>query len=404
MSRARNGGLPARRAVVRWAWRMFRREWREQVLLVALLTFTVAGALLLIAAGYNSPSTPEARFGTAKQLMRWSESDPPDLSRRIAEARTWLGTLDVIGHRSAPIPGLTRTAEIRAQDPHGPYGAPMLRLVSGRYPTGADEVALTDEVASLTAVRIGGRLTLGDRTWKVVGLVENPGNLDDEFALVPPAFADPPTSVTILGATSPQRLAEFTRGHDVEPALRERDERTVAAAAWLGLVALAMLLVGLVAVAGFIAVAQRRRRQFGLLAATGATERHVRLVLLAGGAAAGGAAAALGTAVAVPLWIAVEPRLEAAAAHRIGRFDLPWWPVGACLLLAVVTAVGAAWWPARAASRIPVTQALSMRPPRPRPHTARPSWPCCSSRPATSAFGRPAWRTSCSSSWESRAS
>jgi len=95
---------------------------------------------------------------------------------------------------------------------------------------------------------------------------------------------------------------------------------------------------------------------------------------------------------------------EAAAAHRIGRFDLPWWPVGACLLLAVVTAVGAAWWPARAASRIPVTQALSMRPPRPRPHTARPSWPCCSSRPATSAFGRPAWRTSCSSSWESRAS
>ena len=28
----RNGGVAARRAVVRWAGRMFRREWRQQLL------------------------------------------------------------------------------------------------------------------------------------------------------------------------------------------------------------------------------------------------------------------------------------------------------------------------------------------------------------------------------------
>jgi putative ABC transport system permease protein len=29
----------------RWAWRLFRREWRGQILLIALLTLTVAGAV-----------------------------------------------------------------------------------------------------------------------------------------------------------------------------------------------------------------------------------------------------------------------------------------------------------------------------------------------------------------------
>jgi len=344
---------------------MFRREWRQQLLVMALLTVTVTGALLMIAAAYNSPSSPEARFGTASQLFRYQSQvpDSSDLAERVAEARRVFGTIDVIGYRRAPMPGLTRTVDIRAQDPHGPYGGPMLRLVSGRYPTAAGEVAVTDQIGVLLDVRVGGRLALDGHTWTVVGLVENPGNLGEEFVLVPPAFADPPTSMTILAPASTQNDERFSGNGQ----LPEQDERTIAAATVFALVALAMLLVGLVAVAAFIAVAQRRRRQFGLLAATGATERHVRLVLLAAGAVAGAAAAVLGTLLAAPLWIVMIPWLEPAVAHRIGRLDVPWWLVGTCLLLAVVTAVGAAWWPARAAARIPVTQALSMRPPQPKP-------------------------------------
>ena len=30
------GGAPARRAMVRWSWRLFRREWRRQALVLAL--------------------------------------------------------------------------------------------------------------------------------------------------------------------------------------------------------------------------------------------------------------------------------------------------------------------------------------------------------------------------------
>jgi hypoxanthine phosphoribosyltransferase len=32
-----NGGIPARRAVFRWGWRLFRREWRQQLLVLGLL-------------------------------------------------------------------------------------------------------------------------------------------------------------------------------------------------------------------------------------------------------------------------------------------------------------------------------------------------------------------------------
>ena len=33
-----HGGVPARRAVIRWSLRLFRREWRQQILILALLT------------------------------------------------------------------------------------------------------------------------------------------------------------------------------------------------------------------------------------------------------------------------------------------------------------------------------------------------------------------------------
>ena len=119
--------------------------------------------------------------------------------------------------------------------------------------------------------------------------------------------------------------------------------------------------------AGFVVVAQRRLRQLGMLAAIGATQRQLRLVLLANGATVGAIAAVAGTALAVAGWIAVAPRLEGPTHHRIDRFDLPWWLLGAGMLLAVVTATAAAWWPARTVARVPVILALSARPPQPRP-------------------------------------
>jgi putative ABC transport system permease protein len=40
-----SGGIAARRPLTRWAWRLFRREWRQQMLVLALLTVAVAAAI-----------------------------------------------------------------------------------------------------------------------------------------------------------------------------------------------------------------------------------------------------------------------------------------------------------------------------------------------------------------------
>src|SRR4029078_8822211 len=56
-----------------------------------------------------------------------------------------------------------------------------------------------------------------------------------------------------------------------------------------------LLLASLVAAAGFAVVAQRRLRQLGMLAAVGATQKQVRLVLLTNGAVVGAIAAVTGT-------------------------------------------------------------------------------------------------------------
>ena len=63
-----NGGVPARRAVIRWAWRMFRREWRQQLLVLALIMVAVAATVVGAAVATNTPPPAGAGFGTAQDV------------------------------------------------------------------------------------------------------------------------------------------------------------------------------------------------------------------------------------------------------------------------------------------------------------------------------------------------
>ena len=79
-----------------------------------------------------------------------------------------------------------------------------------------------------------------------------------------------------------------------------------------------LLLASLVAAAGFAVVAQRRLRQLGMLAAVGATQKHLRLVLLTNGALVGAIAAVIGTIAGLALWVVVRPdtRVRGRPSHR----------------------------------------------------------------------------------------
>ncbi len=134
-ARPADGGAPARRAVVRWAWRLFRREWRQQFLILALITVAVAATIVGSAVATNNPPPKNSGFGTAQDSVSFTTYDAHTASV-IASLEHRFGRVEVIENETQSIPGSINTYQLRAQDPHGPFSGPMLSLVSGRYPVG----------------------------------------------------------------------------------------------------------------------------------------------------------------------------------------------------------------------------------------------------------------------------
>ena len=140
---------------IRWAWRMFRREWRQQILVIALLTVAVAAAVSSVTIAYNSASANDAEFGSANHLLELDGADPRALEAGLAALADRFGTTDVIGHRSLAVPGGVDKVEFRSQDPRGPYGGARLSLRRGSYPEGRNQVAVTDGVAQILGLELG---------------------------------------------------------------------------------------------------------------------------------------------------------------------------------------------------------------------------------------------------------
>ena len=139
------------------------------------------------------------------------------------------------------------------------------------------------------------------------------------------------------------------------------------ALAVLLLATIGLTFVGLLSVAGFTVMAQRRLRALGMIGAIGATDRQVRRVMLANGAAVGVVGSLSGVALGLVVWFALTPAFERVVGHRYDPFALPWWAVIAGAVLAILTALAASWWPARAVARLPIVAALSGRPAPPQP-------------------------------------
>ncbi len=223
------------------------------------------------------------------------------------------------------VPGGIDKVEFRAQDPRGAYGGARLALRRGSYPNGADEVAVTDGVATLLGLEIGQTIALDGRRRTVVGIVENPPDLSDEFALVSPSSAGRPDHVTALldadaGAVD-ALIAELGNRSAFVGSVQRRSNRGADALAMFSVATVFLLLATLVAAAGFAVIAQRRLRQLGMLAAIGATGKQLRLVLLTNGAVVGAIGALLGTIAGLALWVALVPTLEPAFGHRIDRLE-----------------------------------------------------------------------------------
>ncbi len=354
------GGAPARRAVIRWAWRLFRREWRQQLLVLALIIVAVGATIVGAAVATNTPPPRHAGYGTANTLVTLPGSDP-QLAADFAAIRTRFGAAEVIENQTIAT-GLVGGAQLRAQDPTGAYGQPMLTLVSGRYPTAAGQVAMTRQLAATFNVQVGGSWKFGDRALSLVGLVENPQNLLDNFALVAPGQLQSPTRITVLFDSTKAQTHGFVVPSGALPVSPPRPNGMSPAVIVLAVALVGLIFVGLVATAGFTVLAQRRLRGLGMLSALGATDRNVRLVMVANGAIVGVAGALIGAGLGFAVWVPYAPHLATSAHHRVSWTHLPWWLIISCAVLAVITSTLASRRPARAVARTPVVAALSGRP------------------------------------------
>jgi putative ABC transport system permease protein len=263
--------------------------------------------------------------------------------------------------------------QLRAEDPHGHHNSPLLSLVSGTYPAGPGQVALTSQVATLYGAHVGGTWQAAGTTWRVTGIVQDPSNLADEFALAAPGQVTHPGQVIIL-LGSPAVQQAVSNGNATLPGIPAAavtvPSMSVSGSSPAVLVlvveVLGLVFIGLVSVAGFSVMAQRRLRALGMLSAIGATGRNLRLVMITGGLAVGVTAALAGAVLGFVAWFAYVPTLQRATGHVVDATNVPWWAFGIGVVLAIATSVLASRRPAKAMAAVPVVAALSGRPAPPK--------------------------------------
>ena len=254
--------------MLRWSWRLFRREWRQQFLILLLMVVAVAATVVGSAVAVNTPPPANAGFGTAHDLATFNltptakagNNSPAYVAAQTALLEHRFGRVQIIDNQTFSVPGSTQTYQLRSQDPHGPYGGPMLQLLSGHYPTGSNQIALTPKLASELNLSVGDAWPLGGKT--VVGIVQNPQSLLDEFALVAPGQVTHPTQVNVLFDASPS-AAKSLPTYVTTPGANTNGinpETIVLALATVG-----MLLIALVSIGGFTVLAQRRMRSLGMV-------------------------------------------------------------------------------------------------------------------------------------------
>jgi putative ABC transport system permease protein len=367
------GGIVARRAVFRWGWRLVRREWRQQLLVLGMLTLAVAATVwgASVVTNVQLPTPFYATYGTAAAQAKLPGSDPHLAADIAAIQRRW-GPADVIETQTVAT-STTQSVQLRAENPRGHFNTPLVGLVSGAYPAGPGQVALTSQVATLDGTHAGGSWRAAGTTWRVTGIAADPSNLADEFALVAPGQVKHPNQVIMLLGPAAAQLAT-SDGDATLPGVPAA-ALSVPTGQYGGLSPATFILVvevlglafiGLVSVTSFSVMAQRRLRALGMLSAIGATERNLRLVMIVNGLVVGVAAALAGAAAGLAAWLAYAPTLQRATGHVVDAASLPWWAFAIGVVFAIATSVLASRRPAKTVAEVPVVAALSGRPAPPR--------------------------------------
>ncbi len=144
-----------------------------------------------------------------------------------------------------------------------------------------------------------------------------------------------------------------------------RNESVLGGPPAIGAMVAAFLLVevALVAAAAYATGTRRRLRELGLLGSTGATEAHIRMIVVGEGVAAGLAGAALGAAMAGVVLVAGRGFMQLLVDQLIIGVPITVADILVPAFVGILAATIAAWIPARTAANVPPVIALQGRMP-----------------------------------------
>ncbi|HET9853132.1 MAG TPA: FtsX-like permease family protein [Candidatus Limnocylindrales bacterium] len=261
----------------------------------------------------------------------------------------------------------------------------ILALTDGRSPQGPAEAAISQPVADLAKVGLGGTVTVDGRSpTTVVGFVENPVFLGERVVLVDPTAVDVKADYEEWLIDLPENVdpddivaATYRPGTQVqEIGLMSRNlglfpESIADGSSPIVLVfgGLALLEASLIASAAFAVSIRRRQRELGLLAAVGATPRQLAGTVVAEAALLGSAACVGGVVLGVGIAVAIVPWLDELTGRRNQPLVIDQIGIIGPVLVGLAAALIAAVAPARTVAGVPVLRALSGR--RPPERTAR---------------------------------
>ncbi|MEV6524199.1 FtsX-like permease family protein [Longispora sp. NPDC051575] len=419
--------MSALRTTLRMSWRQIRRAKGRSALIVVMLMLPVL-AVSFTAATYDMfQLTPQERatrvLGAADAAVIKPQSaalfqdpersawSPPDLSKppppsepagrdEVAAAlpagsRLLLdrsGTSAVFATRDAGIAKL----ETRSLDYADPLAAGILRQVGGSAPKRAGQVALSRKAADRLGAAVGDVVRLGDgsASYTVVGLVEFPDGINDQFVVALPGtlpdsdpavpsmadryLADLPAALPWAQVRELNKSGVVAMSRDVllHPPARSEvpyyvtydmrtggislDQQDVAYVTLV--VVLSLLEVVLLAGPAFAVGARRRQRELALVGAAGGTPAQIRRIVLADGVVLGLLAAGVGVVVGIAVAVFGRPFLEELLVGQRGG-GVRVLPLGqlAAVGLAVGTGLVGALVPAFSAARVNLVQALSGR-------------------------------------------
>ncbi|WP_328377891.1 ABC transporter permease [Streptomyces sp. NBC_00440] len=345
----------------------------------------------------------DGEHGGASGRTAAQRTVPTDLKTALPEGARAITRQTVLSTLTTKY-GIT-TTDVTELDTSDPLVSGMIKLVRGAYPKTDSDIVVNDAFLKSAGLHVGSHTTVRGvgKTFTITGAVEVPASLKDSFLYVRPgalikpwqraAAADHTITQPSPGDRSLFVKAAGTSGISWQDVLAANkhgvlvESRSVdldpppnsqvpmashisgtgtspgfkLTAALATVVAMAMLEIVLLAGPAFAVGARRSRRQLGLVGTCGGDRRHIRAVVLAGGAVLGGAGAVAGTAAGLALTVALRPVIEGWAGQRFGSIAIRPVDLVGIAAIGLVTGVLAALAPAVVAGRQPVVESLTGR-------------------------------------------